>query len=67
MHAAKFGNSGAGVTPQLIEKNPPRETFIVVTFFKGSSEEIVFVNFGLEYPYIVRVLCRGPLVWVKNV
>lgn len=32
MHATKFGNSGADVMTQLINKNPPHETFIVVTF-----------------------------------
>lgn len=32
MHATKFGNSGADVMTQQINKNPPRETFIVVTF-----------------------------------
>lgn len=62
MHATKFGNSGAKVMTQLINKNPPRETIYSGYFVKGSSEEIVFVNFGLEYPYIVRVLCLGPRV-----
>lgn len=62
MHATKFGNSGADVMTQRIDKNPPHGTFVVVAFFKGSSEETVSVNFGLEYPYTVRVLCQGPLV-----
>lgn len=67
MHATKSGNSGADVMTPLVDKNPPHGTFVVVAFFKGSSEETVPVNFGLEYPYTVRGLCQGPLVWVKNV
>lgn len=62
MHATNFGNSEAEVMTQLINKNPPHETIYSGYFVKGSSEEIVFVNFGLEYPYTVQVLCRGPLV-----
>lgn len=39
-HAAKFGNSGAGVMTQLISKNPPRETFIVVTFLRAQVKKL---------------------------
>lgn len=62
MHATKFGNSGAEVMTLLINKNPLHETIYSGYVFKGSSEDTVFVNFGLEYPYIVQVLCQGPLV-----